>query len=231
MIVSCTSNLLGRTNDSKDAQDSARCWFRIFQVTGKIRILNKITIYIVVLRFPRDNIVGFHLYDEWKRSNAPSVCHKILSIWFFARASLFTDHKISGLPIRSKYKHFRTIWAHTFDNSPIDFVSSSLKWWSSMHGVATLNNCWVVLFASSQYLSTHFFAWPSISQDHEEMSASGGFHWTKLLFFCSHRDPGFKHISVIVHNIFACFAFPLSTTQINEVKKWCRFSQISVFSE
>ena len=25
------------------------------------------------------------------------------------RASLFTDHGISGLPIRLKYKHFRTI--------------------------------------------------------------------------------------------------------------------------
>ena len=54
------------------------------------------------------------------------------------RASLFTDHKISGRPIRAKYKHFRTIWEHTCDNSPTDFVSSSLKWWSSMHGVDTL---------------------------------------------------------------------------------------------
>ena len=30
-------------------------------------------------------------------------------------------------------------------------------------GVATLYNCCVVLFASSQYLSPHFFAWPSMS--------------------------------------------------------------------
>ena len=51
------------------------------------------------------------------------------------RASLFTDHNISGRPILAKYKHFRTIWEHVFDNSPTDFVSSSLKWWSSMHGV------------------------------------------------------------------------------------------------
>ena len=39
-----------------------------------------------------------------------------------------------------------------------------LNWWSSMHGVATLYNCCVVLFASSQHLSTHFFARPSMSQ-------------------------------------------------------------------
>ena len=76
------------------------------------------------------------------------------------RASLFTDHRTSGLPIRPKYEHFRTIWEHTCDNSPTDFISSSLKWWSSMHGVDTLYSCWVVLFADSQYRSTHFFAWP-----------------------------------------------------------------------
>ena len=32
------------------------------------------------------------------------------------RANLFTDHRISGRPIRAKYKHFRTIWEHTSDN-------------------------------------------------------------------------------------------------------------------
>ena len=37
------------------------------------------------------------------------------------RASLFTDHRISSLPMRAKYEHFRTIWEHTCDNSPTDF--------------------------------------------------------------------------------------------------------------
>ena len=53
------------------------------------------------------------------------------------RASLFIDHRISGLPVRAKYKHFRTIWEHTFDNSPTDVNSFSLKWLSSMHGINT----------------------------------------------------------------------------------------------
>ena len=48
------------------------------------------------------------------------------------------DHKISGRPILARYKHFRTIWEHTGDNSTTDFISSSLKWWSLMHGVDTL---------------------------------------------------------------------------------------------
>ena len=87
------------------------------------------------------------------------------------RASLFTDHRISGRPIRAKYKIFRTIWEHVFDNSPTDFNSPSLKWWSSMHGVDTLSSCWVVLFVNSQYRSTHFLAWPSISKDHEASTA------------------------------------------------------------
>ena len=43
------------------------------------------------------------------------------------RASLFTDHRISGRPIRAKYKHFKTIWEHTFDISHTDFNSSSCR--------------------------------------------------------------------------------------------------------
>ena len=73
-----------------------------------------------------------------------------------ARASLFTDHKISSLPIRARYKRFRTICEQTVDNSPTDSFSSSLSWWSSMHGNATLKNCWIVLCASSQYLLPQF---------------------------------------------------------------------------
>ena len=48
------------------------------------------------------------------------------------RANFFTDQIMKGLPIRAKYRHFRTIWEHTCDNSPTDFISTSLKWWSSM---------------------------------------------------------------------------------------------------
>ena len=58
-----------------------------------------------------------------------------------ARASSFTGHKISGLPMPAKYRHFRTICEQTFDNSPTDPTSSSLNCWSSMHSVATLYNC------------------------------------------------------------------------------------------
>ena len=74
---------------------------------------------------------------EIKRDNRLS--HALVH-FVIDRASLFTDHRMSGLPIRVKYKHLRTIWEHTFDNSPTDFNSSSFKWWSSMHGI---DSCWV----------------------------------------------------------------------------------------
>ena len=41
-----------------------------------------------------------------------------------ALARFFTDHKMSGLPIRAKYKHFKTSCDHTFDSSPTDSSSS-----------------------------------------------------------------------------------------------------------
>ena len=72
--------------------------------------------------------------EHMKSIDSQALVHFVID-----RASLFTDHRISGLPIRAKYKHFRTIWEHTCDNSPTDFISSSsLKWWSSMQEVDTL---------------------------------------------------------------------------------------------
>ena len=56
-----------------------------------------------------------------------------------ARASLFTDNKISGPQMRAKFRHFRKMCEQTFDNSPTDPISSSLNWC-----VATLYSCWVV---------------------------------------------------------------------------------------
>ena len=35
----------------------------------------------VGLYFPHNNIANIHLYDQCTRSHAPSVCHKLLSIW------------------------------------------------------------------------------------------------------------------------------------------------------
>ena len=55
--------------------------------------LETILVCIVVLCFPHNITAGIHLYDECKKSNAPSVCHKILSISLKARPSLFTDTK------------------------------------------------------------------------------------------------------------------------------------------
>ena len=74
-----------------------------------------------------------------------------------ARTSLFTDQRMSGPPIRAKYGHFKTTWEHTLDNSPTVSNSSFLKLWSSNEGVETLCNCSVLLFTSSQFLSTHFW--------------------------------------------------------------------------
>ena len=49
-----------------------------------------------------------------------------------------------------------TICEHTFDSSPTDSSSSSLKWWSSKHGVATLKS-WSVLFVCQFTISFNAF--------------------------------------------------------------------------
>ena len=69
------------------------------------------------------------------------------------RASSVTDHRISGRPIRAKFKDFKTLWEQTCDNTPTDSSSSFLNRWSSKWGLETLYDCSVLLFASSQHFS------------------------------------------------------------------------------
>ena len=122
---------------SKNALRSTWRRFWILKISCEVGVLKQSQSALIGSVFPHDNTVCIHMYDECRRSNDIIVCHMLLSIFVIDRANVFTDHGISGLPIRAKYKHFRTIWEHTFENSPTD-LNSSLKWWSSMRGVDTL---------------------------------------------------------------------------------------------
>ena len=138
-----------------------RTMFHLMQILNpqdllQNRSLDTVPVCIVWQCFPHGNTVCIQIKRAKRMSQA--LVHYVI-----ARASLITDHKISSLPMRAENRHFRTICEQTFDNSPTDPISASLNWWSARHRVATLKSCWVVLFASSQYRSTHFFAWRSIS--------------------------------------------------------------------
>ena len=80
---------------------------------------NIILICIVVLCFPHAMLFEFtcvmNVRDQTRQAFVTRFCHFVT-----ARASLFTDHKISSLPISAKYEHFRTICEQTADNSPTD---------------------------------------------------------------------------------------------------------------
>ena len=58
------------------------------------------------------------------------------------RASLLSDHRMPGLPICAKYKHFKTISEHTFDNSP---QISILLLWNDDHPSKGSKLCTVAL--------------------------------------------------------------------------------------
>ena len=83
---------------------------------------------------PHDNTVGSHLCDQCVISSERIVYHKLLSILVTGRASLFTDQRMSGPPIRAKYKHFKTICEHTSDNSPTASSSSTSLHWDCTSG-------------------------------------------------------------------------------------------------
>ena len=70
---------------------------------------------------------GLPTWQHW-RNHSWNECRKLIVpiVWSDARvhfltdrASLLTDHRMSGRPIRAKYKLFNKIWEQTSDNSPL----------------------------------------------------------------------------------------------------------------
>ena len=140
--VSCTSNWLAQMCDFRKCTELLLMLILSLRDLLQNQNLEIILVYNVVLHFTHNNIVGIHLCDECTRSSVPSICHK--------RSSILWPHEqvcsqtIKYLPTNtSKYRHFWTICEQTVDNCPTDSFSSSLSWWSSIDGVATLYNCWV----------------------------------------------------------------------------------------
>ena len=104
---------------SKDTQNSSRgrCW--VFKISGKIRVVKQ---SLSALQYCLNSLVW--CIQEIQR--AKRLSQKLFFV--IARASLFTDHRMSGLPMRAKCRLFSKIREHSFDNSPTD-PNSSLTWW------------------------------------------------------------------------------------------------------
>ena len=114
----------------------ARSGFWIFKISRKIRVLKQSPICIVWQYYPHDNIVCIHMYDEYMNSIDSGVCHKLWSIlWLIVQTYLLTMEYqvVQVLPNISISEQFESTHVTILQQ-----ISSSLKWWSSMHGVDTL---------------------------------------------------------------------------------------------
>ena len=78
-------------------------WISNLQDLPRSQSLETVPVYIVLKCFQHDNIVCIHMYDEYMKSIDSDVCHRLLVHFVIDRVSLFTDHRISGRPIRAKY--------------------------------------------------------------------------------------------------------------------------------
>ena len=142
---------------SGNAQCSSRCWFWIFKGCQQSLSLGTNPKRQCWAVFPTWQYCRWSfVWWMWEIRRAKRLAKA--HVHFVAdRARLFTDQRMSDLPIREKYTHFKTIWEHTLESSPTGSSSSFLKRWSSKWGLETLYDCSVLLFASSQYFSNAFF--------------------------------------------------------------------------
>ena len=137
-FVSYTSNLSEQMYDfRKRTMFVQKCIFESSRSPAKSESWNSPNLHCLAVLPTWQYCLYSHVWSMYEinrfRRLSQALVHFVMD-----RASLFTDHRISGRPIRAKKKHFRTIWEHTCNNSPTDLFSSSSKWWSSMQGVDTL---------------------------------------------------------------------------------------------
>ena len=134
------------------------------------RSLETVSVCIVWQYYPHSNTVCIHMCDGCKISNDLIVCHRLWSIlWSIVQVCLFTDHRnqvFQYVPSTSISEPFVSILLTILPRISI------LLLWNDGHQCMEWIHCRVVesffFFADSQYRSTHFFAWSSISWDHEE---------------------------------------------------------------
>ena len=198
--------------------------------SSKIRILEK-TQSAVLSCITHQRILSIViLCDEFWISKRAKRLSQARAHVVIARTSLFTDPKNVMFTNSSQVRAF----SGRFENihrTILRLVSNSsfLKLWSSKPDVETVYNCSVSLFASSQYLSTHYVACLSVSQDHATVFVWGFSH------------PGDSSVAVaqvrdsnISQNWLTMISFVLRSRWVHPsyvVKKWSLFVKFHKFHQ
>ena len=125
-----------------------------------------------------------------------------------ARASLFTDHKISSLPIHAKYEHFKTICEQTMDNSPTDPISSFLHPYMASRLCTIVESFYLQVRNIVLHISLHNLPCHRTMKILFRHQVSP---WPLFLknFQSTRKNPWFEHTSVVIHNILANMTFSL----------------------
>ena len=120
-----------------------------------------------------------------------------------ARASLFTDHKISGLPVRAKHSHVRTMCEQTVDN--LQLIHFLLLWIDDhpcmRRDFVKFLSRFIRKFAISFYASLCMTFHVIRPWRYCFGIRFPRFFWFWQLFCSPGKNPWFEHTSVIIHDI------------------------------
>ena len=170
--------------------------------------LETVPVCFVWQYFPHDNVVKTHVCDECMKSIDSGACHRPWSILWLIVQAYFADHKKSGRPLRAKsnWEQFESI----------DFISSSLKKWSSMRGVDTC-------FPTHNIVPhTSLHDQPCLMTMKKDEDVEG-----MVVSLLLTRKFAIRTWFCIVHNIFAYLALSWSASQVFMFQERCWFSQIN----
>ena len=205
-FVSYTSNLLEQLYDFQRCNVPPEVDFESSRSPAKSESWNSPNLHCLAVFPTWQYCLYSHVWCMWeiKRDNRLS---QALVHFVIDRASLFTDRRISGLPIRAKYKHFRTIWEHNLKKFSqgfhFFFEMMVINEWSWYFVELVSRPVCQLTISFHTFLGTTFHI-------------VGPRRNTKILgvwkfFSCSRGNSGFKHGSVngqqylcLFHIVFEC---------------------------
>ena len=161
-----------------------------------------------------------------RKSNVPNVCRMLstTSWWHEQACSLTTKYQVC------QFEPNKGI-SGQFERILLQQILFLLLWIGGRQYVK-LRLCTIVELICLQvrnicpHISLH-----DLPYHRTKMKCLLRFFWIRQFFHSSSWHPGFKQISVLVHNILADLTLSLSATQIYMVKKWCLVLPVNVFHE
>ena len=211
---------------TNDTHNSPRSRFSILKISGKVRVLKQSQSAVLCCVSHMTRLLTFTRVV--KKSNEPSVCHKLWSIlWPLVQVCSLTLECLvyQCVPNTHISGQFESMFLTILQQIPVLL-------WIGGHQGTELRLCTVaeLFYQPACYTAPHI-SLHDLPYRRTMLRCLHQLSPNKVIFLLVLWRSWIRTYFLIVDNIFVCFELPLSAHQVDVVKEWCWFSQIDLFHQ